>query len=174
MATAARELFQMESNTIAALQRAAPGAVLESDKTTWFIVPAQGLGISLFVRVGAHVGGLRVHASRNPHEQCDGFSPTACRRESGPHGEVVTIAHIDRQMTPSQPRDTEIRTTVYRAGGSWVQVSVDNAAAPSSSQSPPPHTGEPSPLTEEQTIALAFDPVLDFCAARSDGPCAPE
>lgn len=171
--TSHRELFRLQSDTVAAVQRVVPGADLNLDEVTWFMLPARGVGLSLFVRVGGQSGGLRVHASRSRHEPCDGFSPSACRRQSGPHGAVVTIAHFDREVPPSQPRDTEMRATVHRPGGSWVEVGVDNAAAPSSPQSPAARTGRSPPLTEEQAIALASDPTLDFCAARSDGPCAP-
>lgn len=172
MPTSHRELFQMELDTVAALQRVVPRAAPESD-VTWFMLPAQGIGLSLFVRVDGQSGGLRVQSSRSHDEPCDGFNPAACRRESGPDGQVITIAHFDRQVAPGQPRDTEIRATVYRPEGSWVQVSIDNAAAPASPQNPPARTGRPPPLTEEQALALASDPALDFCAVRSDGPCAP-
>ena len=172
-----RDLFrlsrQMEEATVGALRRAAPGAVLESTQTRFDVVPAHGYSLYLFIRVGDRLGGLRVHAARSRREPCEGLSPQACRRIAGPQGEVIAIAHFDRKVPANQPRDTEIRAAVHRPGGSWVEVSIDNAAALFSPPNPPPHTGQPPPLTEEQAAALASDPALDLCAARSDDPCTP-
>jgi hypothetical protein len=168
-----RLAIQMEAAAVAALQRAAPGAILESGETSFTIGPGQGYGVYLFIRANARLGGLRVHASRSRHEPCEGFSPNACRRVAGPHGEVITIAHFDRQVPADQPRATETRAAVYRPSGSRVQISIDNAAAVFSPQNLPPHTGHPPPLTEAQAVAMASDPTLDFCATTSEGPCAP-
>jgi hypothetical protein len=165
--------LQMEAATVAALHRVAPAAVLESDQTSFTVVPAQGYGLYLFIRVGQQLGGLRVHTARSRHEPCEDFSPDACRRTAGPQGEIITIAHFNRTVPAGQPRDTEIRATVHRPGGSWIQVRIDNAAALSSPPRPTPRTGQPPPLTKEQAAALASDPALDLCATSTDDPCRP-
>jgi hypothetical protein len=165
--------LQLQAATVAALHRVAPTAVLESDHTSFTIVPAQGYSLHLFIRVGQRLGGLLVHTARSRHEPCEGFSPDACRRTAGPHGEIITIAHFNRTVPAGQPRDSEIRATVHRPGGSWVQVSINNAAALSSPPNPTPRTGQPPPITEEQAAALASDPALDLCATSTDDPCRP-
>jgi hypothetical protein len=148
------------------LHRVAPKAkITVPDKDGMYMIfGGEGTGFRLegTIELDGRRGTFAAVVMRSPRSpDCGQLPAKACwMKEGGDHSAIriedyaYTVADTDEAR--------EVRTTVHRPGGSFVELTVDNAQSLRVDREPA-RTGRPAPLNRDQVERVATDPAVDLC-----------
>lgn len=149
----------------AALQRVAPGAVLDPTEKSF----GYGLGSDYQYRglltVAGRTGILNatLNDGKTPALNCADYEE--CKTTTGPCGSTIHVVQFQRTVDQGQPRDIEFRASARR-GSAEVLVTVDNSAVwwTVGGSVQRRQTGQEPPLTVDQLRQIVNDPATNALA----------